>query len=36
VVTPQPGMDLSALVAADTPIFDCTGAYKNLPQVEQL
>jgi UDP-N-acetyl-D-glucosamine dehydrogenase len=36
VVTPQPGMDLSALVAADTPIFDCTGAYKNLPQAEQL
>jgi UDP-N-acetyl-D-glucosamine dehydrogenase len=36
VVTPQPGMDLSALVAAETPIFDCTGAYKNLPQVEQL
>jgi UDP-N-acetyl-D-glucosamine dehydrogenase len=36
VVTPQPGMELSALLAADTPIFDCTGAYKNLPQVEQL
>ena len=36
VVTPQPGMDLSPLVAAKTPIFDCTGAYKNLPLVEQL
>lgn len=36
VVTPQPGMDLSGLVAAKTPIFDCTGAYKNLPIVEQL
>jgi UDP-N-acetyl-D-glucosamine dehydrogenase len=36
VVTPQPGMDLAPLVAAKTPIFDCTGAYKNLPLVEQL
>lgn len=36
VVTPQPGMDLAPLVAAKTPIFDCTGGYKNLPLVEQL
>ena len=36
VVTPQPGMDLAPLVAAKTPIFDCTGAYKNLPLVEQI
>jgi UDP-N-acetyl-D-glucosamine dehydrogenase len=36
VVTSQPGMDLDPLVAAKTPIFDCTGAYKNLPLVEQL
>ena len=36
VITPQPGMDLAPLVDAKTPIFDCTGAYKNLPLVEQL
>ena len=36
VVTPQPGMDLKALIDSKTPIFDCTGAYKGLPLVEQL
>jgi UDP-N-acetyl-D-glucosamine dehydrogenase len=36
VVTPQPGMDLKPLIDSKTPIFDCTGAYKGLPLVEQL
>ena len=36
VVTPQPGMDLKALIDSKTPIFDCTGAHKGLPLVEQL